>query len=110
MIGAQRALSTVRDFDLNDALHLIGLSRRPTAMEQSLPVIGFVAIGAAIGAGTALLLAPCSGSELRGRISDRFSDAKSRVQDATHRLEERVEGMIHPEGTGAQNHSYSMNS
>jgi hypothetical protein len=111
MVGAQRALSTVREFDINDALHLIGLSRRPTALEQSLPAIGYVAVGAVIGAGTALLLAPCSGTDLRQRLSDRFSDAKSRVQDATHRLEERVDDMMHSgEGQGSQTGNYSMHS
>lgn len=110
MLGAQRAISTVRDFDSNDALHLVGLSRRPTALEQSLPAIGYIAVGALIGAGAALFLAPCSGVELRRRVSERVSDAKDRVQDATQRLEERVGGMIHSPETTTQASNYSRHS
>lgn len=44
---------------------------------------GFV-LGAAVGAGIALLLAPCSGEETRGKIGDAARKLKS---DAGHKLD-----------------------
>jgi gas vesicle protein len=40
------------------------------------------AVGAAVGAGAALLLAPCSGKETRGWLADRTRQLKNRTTNA----------------------------
>ena len=71
LIGAQHAVNAVRGFELNDLLGLVGLQRRRSTFQMLLPAIGLVSLGAAVGAGTALLIAPSSGADLRQRLSDR---------------------------------------
>ncbi|HYO93027.1 MAG TPA: YtxH domain-containing protein [Polyangiaceae bacterium] len=85
IVGARRAAKAVRALDLNDALGIIGLARRSTPLERALPAMGLVALGAVVGAGTALFLAPSSGSEFRTRISGRVGEAKERLGDVADR-------------------------
>jgi len=54
----------------------VGLSRRRSYLLENLALVG---IGAVVGAGTALLFAPASGSETRERVASEFG----RVKDAT---------------------------
>lgn len=82
--GMNRLLQMAKQYDVDDALSVVGLSRRATAAEKVLPAIGLVAVGAVIGAGAALVLAPSSGRELRSRVSDGVTD---KVSDARQRLE-----------------------
>ena len=56
----------VNGLELNDVLGFVGLSRRRSYLAQNLALLG---VGAAVGAGVALLLAPASGSETRKRLS-----------------------------------------
>jgi len=89
-LGAQKAISTLQHFDVNDVLGTIGLERRRTASERILPTLGLIGLSAAIGAGAALLLAPSSGEELRTRLSGRLDDAKNRLDDAKQRIQQKV--------------------
>lgn len=64
--------------DSEDLLHRIGLERRSHHLWQS---VAFFGLGALAGAGAALLLAPASGRETRGRIGgevDRLADKASK--------------------------------
>jgi len=47
-------------------------------------------IGAAVGAGAALLLAPCSGKETRGWLADRSRQLKDRTTSAFEHAQEAV--------------------
>jgi len=89
-LGAQKAISTLQHFDVNDVLGTIGLERRRTTAERILPTLGLIGLSAAIGAGAALLLAPTSGEELRTRLSGRLADAKNRLDDAKQRIQQKV--------------------
>jgi hypothetical protein len=56
---------SVGAFELDDVLGVMGLARRRSDLGQSLLLLG---VGAAVGAGVALLWAPASGSETRKRL------------------------------------------
>jgi hypothetical protein len=87
MIGTALASSRlgrdVRAVELNDVLGVLGLARRRNYLAQNLALLG---VGAAVGAGVALLLAPASGSETRKRLShgvERLSEqAAEKLQQA----------------------------
>ena len=76
IIGAQQAAKLLRNFDMDDALHYVGLERR----SSPIPTVALIAVSAVVGAGAALMLAPSSGAELRSRLGDRLQDAKSKLQ------------------------------
>jgi hypothetical protein len=81
LIGAQQAVSVVRRFEVDDLLGLVGLQRRRSTLQMFLPAIGLVALGAAVGAGTALLIAPSSGADLRQRLSDRVDKLTDKLEE-----------------------------
>lgn len=79
-IAAKELIKAGRRFDLNDALGRFGLERRHTSKERIVPAVSFVGLGALVGAGVALFVAPSSGEDLRSRLSDRLDRAKHRMQ------------------------------
>jgi hypothetical protein len=70
LIGSALANSqvgrNVGSIELEDVLGVVGLARRRSYLMQDLALLG---VGAAVGAGVALLLAPASGTETRKRLS-----------------------------------------
>lgn len=93
-LAASSAANAVRSISADDVLGLVGLARRHGGLERTLSAIGLVAVGAAVGAGVALLFAPSTGQQLRARISDRVDEAKDRVYDA-------AENMAHTSGSNS---------
>ena len=99
MIGSALASSRlgrdVRAVDLDDVLGVIGLAKRRSNVVQSLALLG---VGAAVGAGVALLLAPASGSETRKRLSqgvEKLSEqAAEKLQQAQDEVSNRG-GRVH---------------
>jgi hypothetical protein len=98
MIGTALASSRlgrdVRAVELNDVLGVLGLARRRSYLAQNLALLG---VGAAVGAGVALLLAPASGSETRKRLtqgveklSEQASEKLQQAQDEVSNLSGRV--------------------
>jgi hypothetical protein len=85
-LAASSAANALRDLTADDVLGLIGLARRHGSAERTLSAIGLIAVGAAVGAGVALVFAPSSGQQLRARISDRVDEAKDRVFDAANSM------------------------
>lgn len=81
LIGAQQAVKVARRFEADDLLGLVGLQRRRSAVQMILPAIGLVSLGAAVGAGAALLIAPSSGAELRQRLSERVDKLTDRLNE-----------------------------
>lgn len=65
-LASSRLGRDVRAVGLNDVLGVVGLARRRSYV---LPTLALLGVGAAVGAGVALLLAPASGSETRKRLS-----------------------------------------
>lgn len=91
-VGARQLLRSVQDFGPTDILRTVGLERRRSTLDRLLPALGWVGVGAAIGAGAALLMAPSSGKELRGRVSQQIGEAKTRLENGIHSLEETLPG------------------
>ncbi len=57
--------------NLGELLYALGVKPHRTAGETVFPIIGAVVVGAAIGAGTALLLSPRTGAQIRELIEQR---------------------------------------
>ena len=98
LIGAQQAARAVHGFELNDLLGLVGLERRRSTIQMILPAIGLVSLGAVVGAGTALLVAPSSGADLRQRLSDRVDKLADKFEELQDR--ERSTPASTPESIG----------
>ncbi len=81
LIGAQQAVKVARGFEIDDLLGVIGLQRRRSVAQVILPAIGLVSLGAAVGAGAALLIAPSSGTDLRQRLSERLDKLTERINE-----------------------------
>jgi hypothetical protein len=75
-----RIKNMMPDYDLEDALHLLGLARRRSTLSMILPAFGLLAAGAAIGAGVGLAFAPSSGRRLREDVGGRLDHLKERVK------------------------------
>jgi hypothetical protein len=68
-------------YDIDDALDLIGLARRRSILNHMLPAMGFLALGAALGAGVGLMLAPSSGRRLRQDVGDRLDQIRDKMKN-----------------------------
>jgi gas vesicle protein len=80
-------VSTVRAIGVDDALALIGLSRRRS------PLLSFAIFGAgvAVGAGVSLMFAPMSGADLRRAILRQLQGLEHEAKDVIERAETGVE-------------------
>lgn len=91
-IAASRAVQTVSHVNADDVLGLVGLARRRNTTLENVALIG---LGAFVGAGAALLLAPTNGEETRRRVADSLGRAKEAgkefVQEAKERAPELAE-------------------
>jgi len=65
-------LSDISDLSKEDILAALGLATKPTTSERLISTLGFFGLGALVGAGVALLLAPSSGEDLRGDLGKRI--------------------------------------
>ena len=81
LIGAQQAVKAARKFEVDDLLGLVGLQRRSSAAQLILPAIGLAALGAVVGAGAALLMAPSKGVDLRQRFSEHVDKLTDKIND-----------------------------
>lgn len=61
---------------------------------DAMGVLGTLLIGAAIGAGVALLMAPKSGAELREDLKSRAQSVSDDLADVTHRATESVRAQV----------------
>jgi sensor domain CHASE-containing protein len=67
-------------YDLDDILHLARLQRRRSMTAFVVPAALFMILGAALGAGFGLVLAPSSGRRLRQEVGDRLDQIRERVK------------------------------
>jgi len=74
----------------DSSLARLGLARHPSMLGTVLSFTGAIALGAAIGAGTALLLAPTSGKELQTKLRRQAKRVSRDVKKATDQVEEAV--------------------
>lgn len=65
-------LSDISDLSKEDVLAALGLAPKPTTTQRVFGTLGMFGLGALVGAGVALLLAPSSGEDLRGDLGRRI--------------------------------------
>ena len=78
-------LSDISDLSKEDVLSALGLALKPSTSQRVVGTLGMFGLGAIVGAGLALLLAPSSGEDLRddlGRRIRRFSPDTTTTSDA----------------------------
>lgn len=100
MVGAQKAISMARSFEVDDVLGVVGLERRRGPFDRALPMLACFGAGAAAGAVCALLLAPRSGAETRERLNSRIQSAKEQFDEGVRHTQER----LHEAGQRIENH------
>jgi hypothetical protein len=82
-------------YDIDDVLELVGLARRRhMLLEGLLPMMGLLAVGAAVGAGVGLMLAPSSGRRLRKEVGDKLDDIRSRMRHDVERTKGEVQQRV----------------
>ena len=66
-------------YDLDSILRMAKLQRRRRAVELVMPTLGYLALGAAVGVGIGLMLAPSSGHRLRQDVGSRIDQMRARM-------------------------------
>jgi len=82
------------DVDTDALLRRVGMSRYAPG-KRLLGDFGFLLLGAAIGAGVALALAPKPGAVLRAEVKGRTRELLERARNGLQRVEEREERHTH---------------
>ncbi len=78
-------LKELKEIDKDDLLRFVGLQSKRTAADWILPTIGLFALGALVGAGVVLMVAPKSGRNLREDLEHRARGATEGIADSFSR-------------------------
>jgi hypothetical protein len=98
----EKTMSYLEDLDPRAAIQALGLQREHhTAMDLALPVLTAFVLGAGVGAGVALLLAPTSGRELRTDLSRKANELKDDLAQKATELQENVRKALPPKQEAA---------
>jgi len=65
-------LSDISELSKEDILSALGLATKRSSSQRLVSTLGLFGLGAIVGAGVALLLAPSSGEDLRGDLGRRI--------------------------------------
>jgi hypothetical protein len=76
-----------------DLLDAIGLQYRRTSTEALIATLGAFALGCAVGAAVALLMAPRSGAETRRELGRQARELGQQASEAAQRVGDRVRSM-----------------
>ncbi len=101
------------DAPMNWVLGAMGLRRRPSVLSRIGTGVGFVAVGAAVGAGVAMLLSPRTGPQNRAMLQQRVKslrhdatkaadDVGARALGVAHDVEDRARDIAHDVKTTAR--------
>lgn len=88
-MNVRKYLSNVRNYDLDDALGVVGLQKRSTR-DWVFPMLAGLGAGLAIGAGLAFFLTPYRGDEAREKVKKGAQDAQRLLSDKVSMLSEKV--------------------
>lgn len=102
-IMASKVAKSISGIELNDVLGTVGLSRRRSHFLENL---GLVAVGAIVGAGAAILLAPNSGRETRRRLGTEASKLGTAAMDAVREQKEEALRSLSQVANGAVSSSH----
>jgi gas vesicle protein len=99
-------IDQIKALGKDDLLNMLGLETKRSNADYVMPALAVFGVGALVGVGLGLLLAPRPGRELREDISRRVAHAPEalaalphKASDALHRASEQVSEMMH------ENHS-----
>jgi gas vesicle protein len=73
-------MKQITGYDIDDALDLLGLTRKTSLLGALLPAVALLSVGAAIGAGVGLAFAPSSGTRLRKEFGERLDQIRERMK------------------------------
>ena len=74
-------LSDISELSKEDLLAMLGLATKPSISQRAISSAGLFGLGALVGAGVALLLAPSSGRDLRDDLGRRIRRATPDLDD-----------------------------
>jgi hypothetical protein len=89
-VVASRIARSISNIEVDGILGKVGLARNRSHMAENLVYLG---AGVLVGAGTALLLAPSSGTETRARIGKKLDQLGSAAAEAVEAVENHVPGL-----------------
>ena len=84
-------MSKVPRFEKNRILEMLGLQTRSSTTRSLIQGMGLLGVGALVGFGLGLLLAPSSGTVLRGDLRRRLSTTATRATRRAHDLLDDVQ-------------------
>ena len=96
---ASRVARSISNFDVDPMLGRVGLARNRSHIAENLAYLG---AGVLVGAGTALLFAPASGTATRARIGRKLDELGTAAADAVEAVENHVPGLRSQLGDMAQ--------
>lgn len=97
----EKYLNSMRGYDADDMLNLMGL-RRQTGGDWVMPMLAGLGAGMAIGAGIALMMTPYKGEEVREKVRKGANDAQRLLNEQVSALSTKVSALSEKVGiTGA---------
>ena len=88
-MNLRKYLSTMKDYDSDDMLSVMGLQKRSSG-DWIFPMMAGIGAGMAIGAGLALFLTPYKGEEAREKFKKGAADAQKILNERVGQLGEKV--------------------
>lgn len=99
-LAATKLAQTIAHLQADDVLRVVGLARRRSHFAENLALVG---LGALVGAGAALLLAPASGTETRERFASELGRVKDKTVDALKDVRRQAPALIQNMRENAKN-------
>jgi hypothetical protein len=88
-MNLRKYLSTMKDYDTDDVLSVMGLQKRSSG-DWVFPMMAGLGAGMAIGAGLALFLTPYKGTEAREKFVKGATEAQKLLNERVGSLSEKV--------------------
>lgn len=92
-MNIRKYLSNIRDYDLDDALSVVGLQKRSSG-DWVFPMLAGLGAGMAIGAGLAFFLTPYRGDEAREKVKKGAQDAQRMLSEKVSMLSDKVTQLV----------------
>ncbi len=102
-IATSQIAKSISNVTADDMLGTVGLARRRSHLLEN---IGLVALGAAAGAGVALLLAPESGTETRRRIGRKMDELGEKASEAAQNVRHQLPNLESMPSTSNQGNTH----
>ena len=102
----RKYLSNVRDYDMDDALNMVGLQKHSSG-DWVFPMLAGLGAGMAIGAGLAFFLTPYKGTEAREKVMKGASEAQKMISEKVSPYIEKLAeiGVVETPAAGTAGHT-----